>query len=86
MPTSPRRDLFDAAINRALTYALRLGVPLDDPAALRQGLEVWYLKTRFAYRVPLNDVLNTLSRCPDTSFTWSGGLDGQWQAATKLTR
>lgn len=74
----PRPELFDAAVNRALTYALRLGVPLTDQGELRRGLELWYLKTRFAYRVPLNDVLAALGRCPDVSYSWRGGADGGW--------
>ena len=57
---------------------MRLGLPLDDPEKLRGGLEVWYLKTRFAYRVPLNDVLVVLGTCPDVSYSWHGGADGGW--------
>jgi len=74
----PRDALFDAAVNRALAYALRLGLPLDNPEKLRVGLELWYLKTRFAYRVPLDDVLEALGRCSDASHTWKGGAAGRW--------
>ena len=76
--TDPRPELFDEAVNRALTYALRLGVPLDKPDRLRGGLEVWYLKTRFAYRVPMADVLNTLATYPGPDHTWKGGAAGRW--------
>lgn len=74
----PRPELFDAAVNGALTYALRLGVPLTDQDELRRGLELWYLKTRFAYRVPLGDVLEALGRCLDPSYNWKGGANGRW--------
>jgi len=70
--------LFNAAVNKALSYAVRLGLPLDDPKKLRAGLELWYLKTRFAYRVPLTDVLGALGSCPDASHTWKGGAAGRW--------
>ncbi len=74
----PRDALFDATVNKALAYAQRLGVPLDDPEKLRVGLELWYLKTRFAYRVPLDDVLGALRNCPDALYTWKGGAAGRW--------
>lgn len=75
----PRDALFDAAVNRALEYATRLGIRLDDARDLRQRLEVWYLKTRFAYRVPLEEVLGALGSCPDTAYRWQGGREGSWQ-------
>ena len=74
----PRDALFDAAVNKALAYARRLGVPLNDREKLRAGLELWYIKTRFAYRVPLDDVMGALERCPDASYTWKGGAAGRW--------
>lgn len=77
MPDS-RPELFDEAVNRALTYTLRLGVPLDKPDKLRGGLEVWYLKTRFAYRIPMSDVLTALATCPGPEHTWKGGAAGRW--------
>ena len=77
-PPDPRPELFDEAVNRALTYALRLGVPLDKPDRLRGGLEVWYLKTRFAYRVPMADVLSTLATYPGLNYQWKGGAAGRW--------
>lgn len=75
----PRDALFDAAVNRALEYATRLGIRHDDAGALRQGLEVWYLKTRFAYRVPLEEVLGALGSCPNPTYHWQGGREGSWQ-------
>ena len=78
----PRPDLFDAAVNKAHTYALRLGLPLDDPARLKGGLELWYLKTRFAYRIPLENVVKTLASAPrDGAWVWQGGPDGSWKKA-----
>lgn len=74
----PRDALFDAAVNKALSYALRLGLPLDDPERLRSGLELWYLKTRFAYRVPLDEVVVALSRAPGPHSNWKGGAAGRW--------
>ncbi len=78
MSVASRDLLFDAAVNRALLYARRLGVPLGDSAALKGGLELWYLKTRFAYRVPLKDVLGALERYPGEG-QWRGGASGSWQ-------
>lgn len=74
----PRDALFDTAVNKALSYALRLGLPLDDRERLRGGLELWYLKTRFAYRMPLEDVLEALGGCPDATHSWKGGAAGRW--------
>lgn len=75
----PRDALFDLAVNRALTYARRLGVALDDAAALQAGLELWYLKTRFAYRIPLEEVVVALQTNPGGSYFWRGGHAGGWQ-------
>ena len=77
----PRDALFDLAVNRALSYALRLGLPLDDDKALYGGLELWYLKTRFAYRIPLEDVITTLQSYPGEG-RWAGGKEGGWQENT----
>jgi len=77
----PRDTLFDLAVNRALSYALRLGVVLDDAGVLRNGLELWYLKTRFAYRIPLDEVVATLESYPGEDSSWQGGKSGSWQKA-----
>ncbi len=76
----PRTELFDAAVNRALVYALRLGLPLGDREKLRVGLELWYLKTRFAYRIPLETVIATLQSHPGGNCCWRGGGTGSWVA------
>lgn len=77
------------AVNRALSYAERLGT-LDgaqaaaepagdlDRKTLRDVLELWYLKTRFAYRIPLEDVIETLLSYPGKGRYWSGGREGSW--------
>lgn len=74
-----RDELFDAAVNKAADYALRLGLPLDDPGKLHAGLELWYLKTRFAYRAPFAEVLAALAVRPDNGKSvWRGGVHGIW--------
>lgn len=82
--TSPRDELFDLAVNRAAEYAARLGLPPGDPGRTRQGLEVWYLKTRFAYRVPLEEVVAALlarpADQPPGALEWAGGREGGWRA------
>ncbi|HZJ09436.1 MAG TPA: hypothetical protein VFD39_07070 [Trueperaceae bacterium] len=76
---SARDELFDQAVNRAAEYASRLALPFDDVGKLRAGLELWYLKTRFAYRAPLEQVLEALAaRPPTTDAVWQGGLTGVW--------
>ncbi|CAN5846594.1 hypothetical protein BH24DEI2_BH24DEI2_14340 [soil metagenome] len=75
----PRDALFDLAISRALTYALRLGLAVGDTAALRGGLELWYLKTRFAYRIPLDEVVGALQTYPGGDCSWRGGHAGGWR-------
>ena len=81
--TTSRPELFDAAVNKAHTYALRLGLPLDDSEKLRRGLELWYLKTRFAYRIPLETLVEPLVNAPQelsTKYVWQGGPKGSWKA------
>ena len=75
----PRDALFDLAVNRALSYTQRLKVSLHDADTLRSKLEVWYLKTRFAYRIPLDDVVATLLGFPGADHYWQGGSEGRWQ-------
>ncbi len=77
-----RPELYDAAVNRALVYALRLGLPLSDPEKLRVDLELWYLKTRFAYRIPLATVVATLQSHPGGDCHWQGGRTGSWEYET----
>lgn len=74
-----RERLFDLAVNRAHRYARSLGLELSDPAVLRAGLELWYLKTRFAYRIPLSAILECLSASPGEGYSWRGGPEGSWR-------
>ena len=77
----PRDELFDLAVNRALSYALKLRIlPTTDAQVVYRGLEVWYLKTRFAYRVPLVSLCEVLVSYPGEGFFWSGGAEGAWIA------
>lgn len=77
---TPRDVLFDLAVNKAAEYASRLGVPAGDAERTRLGLEVWYLKTRFAYRVPLEEVAAAVAMRPEaTDSIWEGGRDGSWR-------
>jgi hypothetical protein len=73
-----RDALFDLAVNRSLSYAQSLGVDFQNKDKLRERLELWYLKTRFAYRVPLDDIIEVLQTYPGSG-KWLGGKDGMWQ-------
>lgn len=77
----PRADLFDLAMNRALTYARRTRAleRARAPRALARELELWALRTRFAYRVPLEEVAARLLAAPDGEVHWAGGPDGGWR-------
>ena len=75
----PRDALFDLAVNRSLIYAERLGMLHRGEARLAEGLELWYLKTRFAYRVPLDVVVAVLQTHPGGEQYWIGGMHGRWQ-------
>jgi hypothetical protein len=78
-----RAALFDLAVERALTYVTRARLPTArDRAATVRALEVWYLKTRFAARVPLDDIVDALLLLPDddpVGWRWRGGRQGAWQ-------
>lgn len=75
-----RDELFDLAVNRAHTYARRLALDRGSASKLTAGLEVWYLKTRFAYRIPLEQVVAVLVAHGDTgpAARWQGGKEGEW--------
>jgi len=77
----PRGELFDLAMNRALTYARRTRAleRARAPRALARELELWVLRTRFAYRVPLEEVAARLLTAPDGEVHWAGGPDGGWR-------
>ena len=77
-----RDELFDLAVNRALAYARRtraLERTGDDAAALARELELWVLRTRFAYRLDLLEVATRLTQAPAGEVHWSGGRTGGWR-------
>lgn len=88
----PRAALFNLAINRAYLYLSSSKGWSDDATLVQQRLEPWYLKTRFAYRIPLDNIVQCLLRYPrdthearDThkaphkvSYRWQGGAQGAW--------
>jgi hypothetical protein len=74
---SSRHALFDLAVNRAAEVAARLGGAARHD--LRHALEVWYLKTRFASRVPFEAVLDAVRRRPSAAAHWEGGPRGGWR-------
>jgi len=84
--SSERADLFDLAVARADAYLRRARPPLsDEPADLRRALEVWALKTRFAWRVDLDEVVRALRLRPPVPADpaaprprWRGGPNGSW--------
>ena len=90
---SARDELFDLAVTRPLAYATKRGrLSAKDPGqegehgerAASRGrlLEVWYLKTRFAYRVPLDEVVAVLLTWPGPGHYWQGGPQGGWRVGT----
>lgn len=84
-----RDSLFDLAMNRARAYLLH-GYPnynsWDDEAKLEQRLHAWYLKTRFAYRIPLSNIVAKLPSYPKDGelYLWQGGENGDWSLAQKI--
>lgn len=88
----PRDALFDLAVNRAAVYLRRLS-PLPQAATdaeaaravITSRIELWYLKTRFAYRIPLEEVVTALIEQPEggaqAEYVWEGGRGGAWRPA-----
>ena len=76
-----RDELFDLAVNRALSYARRTRAleRAGDAAALARELELWVLRTRFAYRLDLLEVAARLTHAPPGEVHWSGGPTGAWR-------
>jgi hypothetical protein len=72
-----RDSLFDLAIERALSYTKSLNISMQNKEEVQKHLELWYLKTRFAYRIPLEDIVEVLQHYPGQG-KWSGGKDGSW--------
>lgn len=80
-----RDSLFDLAMNRARAYLLQRGWS-DDEKVLEQRLHAWYLKTRFAYRIPLASIVNKLPSYPQDGkrYLWQGGISGNWSLAENI--
>ncbi len=76
-----REELFDLAVNRALAYARRTRAlaRARDVRGLARELELWILRTRFAYRIPLEAVAERLLVAPDGEVHWAGGPHGGWR-------
>ncbi len=66
-------------MNRAARYAQRVAALEADRSTLRRRLELWYLRTRFAYRVPLERVVDALAHHPGGTAHWRGGPAGGWR-------
>jgi hypothetical protein len=77
-----RSELFDLAVNRSLSYTKSIGLETSDKERLKQGLEDWYLKTRFAYRISLEDIVAILQSYSGEG-SWVGGKNGKWQIFNK---
>ncbi len=75
-----RAALFDLAVNRALSYLERLGALEDsfDQEGWSDHLQTWQRNTRFAYRIPLETLLEALSSYPGKDHYWQGGPLGRW--------
>ncbi len=85
----PREELFDLAVERADTYLSRLlpGWERSEPSAQRliAATELWYLRTRFVYRVPLEDVVAALlTKPPNGTLTGQGGVTVEKDGAGTL--
>ncbi len=81
MSDGARDELFDLAVNRALSYARRTRAlqRAGDVPSLTRELELWLLRTRFAYRVRLEEVAARLLDAPAGEVHWSGGPGGGWR-------
>ena len=66
--------LFDLAINRAANLLRGLSL-----AGREAALAEWHARTRFARRVPLEQVRDCLNVRPDGEWHWQGGRSGTWQ-------
>ena len=74
--------LFDLAINRAFATLAGLGLAgLGRGPAAGGALAEWHARTRFARRIPLEQVRRCLeSRPAGGEWHWKGGPEGGWAA------
>jgi hypothetical protein len=81
-PAAGRDALFDLAVARADAYLRARRPATADAAALRRALEPWALKTRFAFRIDLDEVVSALAARPTDAapgaLRWRGGRGGGW--------
>ena len=64
--------LFDLAVNRAALALRGTGTP--------GALSAWHARTRFARRVPLDEVRRALATRPQGGeWHWQGGPQGSWR-------
>jgi len=73
-----RDALFELAVARATAYLRARPPATPDPAGVRQALEPWALKTRFASRVDLDAVARAIAARPAGATRWRGGPTGGW--------
>jgi hypothetical protein len=83
VPAAGRDALFDLAVARADAYLRRARRPATaDAAGLRSALEPWALKTRFASRIDLDELVAALAARPSDAAAgdvgWRGGRGGGW--------
>lgn len=80
--STPRDELFDLAVNRALAYARRTRAleRARDARELARELQLWVLRTRFAYRLRLEEIAARLLEAPSGEVHWHGGPEGGWRA------
>jgi hypothetical protein len=82
-PAAGRDALFDLAVARADAYLRRARRPAtSDATDLRRALEPWALKTRFAFRIDLDELVSALAARPTDAtagaLRWRGGRGGGW--------
>lgn len=63
--------LFDLAVNRAAAALRGVGTPA--------ALGAWHARTRFARRIPLDEIRRALAQKPMGEWHWTGGKNGGWQ-------
>lgn len=78
---TPRDALFDLAVARAAAYLRARPPAASTAAAIRQALEPWALRTRFATRVELDALARALALRPAAAARWRGGVAGRWELA-----
>lgn len=79
-----REKLFDLAVNRALSFAKKMGklstIDGNQSQITEDDLTSWHKQTRFAYRIALNEIVKCLNGLPSMQddYYWQGGVSGTW--------